>query len=53
MALSEYEDVIDTTLIPPGAQYGAPQDKAEKRNRLRYGEIATLGEPMQRINYHS
>jgi len=27
MALSEYEDAIDTTLTPLGTQYGATQGK--------------------------
>jgi hypothetical protein len=29
MALSEYEDAIDTTLTPPGTQYGATHGKQE------------------------
>jgi hypothetical protein len=27
MALGEYEDAIDTTLIPPGTQYGATRGR--------------------------
>ena len=35
MALGDYEDAIDTTLTPPGMQYGAKQGKAEKRKPVR------------------
>ena len=41
MALGEYEDAIDTTLTPPGTQYGATHGKQGKRNRLRYAGFAT------------
>ena len=53
MALGEFEDAIDTTLTPPGTQYGATNGKQGKKNRLTYAEFASLGKPLQRMNYHS
>jgi hypothetical protein len=43
----------DTTLTPPGMQYGAIQGKAQKRNGLRYAVFARLCNPLQRMMHHS
>src|SRR5215218_4756565 len=52
-SVARMQGLIDTTLTPPGTQYGAMQGKAGKRKRLRYGGIASRGNPLQRLHYHS
>src|SRR5919112_4208324 len=44
---------LDTTLIPPGTQYGATQGKAQKRKPLRNAVFGTLCKPLQRLTAHS
>jgi hypothetical protein len=44
---------IDTTLIPPGTQYGATLGKAQQRIRLIYAVFANLCKSLQPMNYHS
>ena len=42
-----------TTLIPPGAQYGATLSKAGKGKPFRYAAFAILSKPLQRLTDHS
>jgi hypothetical protein len=49
----EYEPEIDTTLTPPGAQYGATSVNLEQRKPLRNVGFAILCKPLHRVKYHS
>ena len=46
-------DLEDQSEVGRRTQYGATRSNPEQRKSLRYAGFATLGKPLQRVNYHS
>ena len=44
---------VDTTLIPPGTQYGTTCSKAEQRKPPKYAGFAIFCKPLQCLMDHS